>query len=243
MIRLIWAEARHRVVGDGRCIPWDLPEDLRHFRERTMGWPVVMGRRTWDTLSRVRPLPGRTNVVLTRGGGRHYPSGENLERFAGAELAHSVAEVQQRWPDCWVIGGETLWKAFLPFARRIVRTTVDIHAAGYVTAPPVGGRTWRRTVDEVWRDEWLTAENGLRYQVENFERADGPRYIWAPWPEHLVAGLNDAQQSGLTHPYTCPNRSDGHVWTSDLGVLTATRDGWVCPSCTYRQDHVCRPWP
>lgn len=240
MIRLIWAEARHRVVGDGRRIPWDLPEDLRHFKARTMGWPVVMGRRTWASLPELRrPLPGRQNVVLTRGGGRHM-DGTVVELFAvhGAEVANSVAEVQERWPDCWVIGGAAMWQAFMPLARRLVRTRIDLTAPGNVLAPVVDDR-WRATDPEVWQ----TAENGLRYTVDNFELVAGPRYIWAPWPEDLVAGLNDMQQSGLTHPYTCPNRGTGHVWTSDLGVLTATRDGWVCPSCTYRQDHVCRPWP
>lgn len=238
MIRLIWAEARGRVAGDGRRIPWHLPEDLRHFQARTMGWPVVMGRRTWASLPEFRrPLDGRTNVVLTRHGAMLACMIE------GAEVATSVAEVQERWPDCWVIGGASVWEAFLPVARRLVRTRVDLTVPGDVLAPVVDDR-WRRTVDDVWRDEWLTSADGLRYTIENFERADGPRYIWAPWPEDLVAGLNDAQQSGLTHPYTCPNRSDaGHVWTSDLGVLDATRDGWVCPACPYRQDHVCRPWP
>ncbi len=243
MIRLIWAEARHRVAGDGRAIPWNLPEDLRHFRERTMGWPIVMGRRTWETLPvDRRPLDGRTNVVLTRGHGRYFP-GSSTDRYEGAELAFSVAEVQQRWPDCWVIGGGAVWEAFLPHARRIVRTRVDLTVPGDVRAPIIGDG-WRRTDSEVWHSEWMTsATNGLRYAVDNFELAGAPAHIWAPWPDELVAGLNDAQQSGMIHPYTCPNRADGHTWSSDLGVLEATRDGWVCPSCTYRQDHVCRPWP
>lgn len=226
MIRLIWAEARNRVAGDGGRLPWNLPEDLRHFRARTFGWPVVMGRRTWESLP-LRPLHGRVNVVLTSNPGKVT---------AGAQAAVSVDDVRERFPDCWVIGGASVWQAFLPYARRIVRTRVDLTTPGDTYAPEVDGR-WRLAAGGRWR----TARNGLRYTIDQFDLADDPGRIWAPWPDGLVAALNDAQDTGLTHPYTCPDRDDGrHLWTSDLGVLVATRGGWVCPTCPYRQDWALR---
>jgi dihydrofolate reductase len=225
VIRLIWAEAHRRVAGaDGR-LPWHLPEDLRHFRTRTLGWPVVMGSRTWDSLPEEhRPLPGRRNVVLTR----------RFGQIDGAEVAGSVAEVLKGWPDCWVIGGAQLWEQFLPHAGLIVRTRVDLRVpGGDVLAPAVDSEQWAPANFA----RWQTAANGLRYRIELFEpRRQAPK-LWAPWPDDLVVALNDAQHNGTIHPFTCPHRNDGqHLWTSDLGVLVATRDGWLCASCPYRQD-------
>ena len=134
-VSLIWAQAQGGVIGAGGQLPWRLPEDMALFRELTMGSTVVMGRRTWESLpERFRPLPGRTNVVLTTD--PEWSAG-------GAQLAGSVAEVLDAHSDMWVIGGGDVYAAFLPHADRLVVTDVDTRVDGDTWAPPIGDQ-WRR---------------------------------------------------------------------------------------------------
>src|SRR5690349_19645545 len=121
-IHLIWAEARGGVIGANGGIPWRVPGEQVTFRERTMGATVVMGRATWDSLpERVRPLPGRRNVVLTR-----------QPRWAaeGAEVYGSVAELLRIHDDFWGMGGAAVYTALLPHAGHIVRTRIDLAVEG-----------------------------------------------------------------------------------------------------------------
>ncbi|MEU8813824.1 dihydrofolate reductase [Actinoplanes sp. NPDC048796] len=164
---MIWAEAHDRVVGAGGGIPWRLSEDQRMFRERTAGATVVMGRATWDSLpERFRPLPGRRNVVLTRD-----PSWS----AEGAEVVHSVEEVDLTG-EVWVIGGESVYAAFLPLADHILRTRVDLAVSGDTHAPELGDG-WVVTSSPGWQ----TSQSGLRYVVEELVRtAQGTRPEQAP---------------------------------------------------------------
>jgi dihydrofolate reductase len=143
-------------------LPWHLPEDLKLFRERTTGSTVVMGRRTWESLpERFRPLPGRTNVVLTS------DPGWSAE---GAHRAGSVAEVLGRRDEpLWVIGGGAVYAAFLPHADRLVVTDVDLAVDGDTWAPPLGP-DWRR-VSRTPEEGWATSSSaGLRYAVSEYVR-------------------------------------------------------------------------
>ncbi|MCW2699262.1 MAG: folA [Blastococcus sp.] len=160
-IGLIWAQARGGVIGAGGELPWHLPEDLALFRRVTMGSTVVMGRRTWESLpQRFRPLPGRTNVVLTSD--RHWSAD-------GARPAASVDEVLAEHQSFWVIGGGAVYAAFLPYGDRIVVTDVD-------TA--VEGDTWAPGLDEVWErvsrtpaEGWsVSSSAGLRFAVSEYAR-------------------------------------------------------------------------
>jgi dihydrofolate reductase len=155
-VRMIWAEARDRVIGAQGAIPWRIPGEQAEFKRRTTGSTVVMGRATWDSLpARVRPLPGRRNVVLTRDPGWSAP---------GAETAGSIAEVLEKYEDFWVIGGAGVYAAFLPHADLIVRTEIDLSAAGDTHAPSLG---------EDWAarpGEWQSAESGPRYRVVEHTR-------------------------------------------------------------------------
>jgi len=161
-VHLIWAEARDRVIGAGGAIPWRLPGEQAMFRERTTGSTVVMGRATWDSLpGRVRPLPGRHNVVLTRDPGWAAP---------GATVAHSVTEATAAADpggEIWVMGGEAVYAAFLPIADHILRTRIDLAVAGDTRAPEL---------DDGWvvrQDSgWHTADNGLRFVIEELVRAE-----------------------------------------------------------------------
>ena len=127
---MVWAQARDGVIGADGALPWHLPEDLARFRRLTLGSTVVMGRRTWESLpDRFRPLPGRTNVVLTSDPGWSAD---------GASRAGSVGEVLDDHDSLWVIGGGAVYTAFLPHADRLVVTEVDLKVDGDTWAPTIG---------------------------------------------------------------------------------------------------------
>ena len=159
-VALIWAQARGGVIGADGGLPWHLPEDLKLFRARTTGATVVMGRRTWESLpDRFRPLPGRTNVVLTT------DPGWSAE---GARRAGSAAEALDGSDPVWVIGGGAVYSAFLPHADRLVVTDVDIEVPGDTWAPEIGPE-WRR-VTRTPEEGWSVSSSGLRYAVSEYER-------------------------------------------------------------------------
>ncbi|MGN0100525.1 MAG: dihydrofolate reductase [Dietzia sp.] len=143
-VRMVWAQARGGVIGDGRDMPWHIPEDLAFFKRATLGLPVVMGRGTWESLpERFRPLPGRRNIVCTR------DDGWSAE---GAERAGSVTEaVASAGPDAVVMGGGQIYAAALESAAECLVTEIDADAPGTVLAPELGPE-WERV--EV--GEWLT---------------------------------------------------------------------------------------
>ena len=117
---LIAAVARNGVIGKDNGLLWHLPEDMRFFRQTTLGRPVIMGRKTWDSLPpRVRPLPGRRNIVVTRNADFDAP---------GAECAASLQEALERLagePVAFVIGGGQLYAQALPLARELWLTEID----------------------------------------------------------------------------------------------------------------------
>ncbi|MFI5491243.1 dihydrofolate reductase [Actinoplanes sp. NPDC051859] len=152
-IHMIWAEARGGVIGANGDIPWHVPGEQKIFKDFTMGTTVVMGRTTWDSLpAKVRPLPGRTNVVLTRQPSWSAP---------GAQVVGSVQELLDSHDDFWVIGGQSVYTALLPHAGHLVRTRIDLDAAGDTYAPELGPQ-WQVTAT----GDWQTAPTGVRYRVE-----------------------------------------------------------------------------
>jgi dihydrofolate reductase len=159
-VGMVWAQAEGAVIGAAGGLPWHLPEDLKLFRTLTMGSTVVMGRRTWESLpERFRPLPGRTNVVLTS---------DRMWSAGGAHPAASVEEVLAAHEDVWVIGGGTVYAAFLPHADRLVVTEVDLRVDGDTWAPPIGDE-WRR-ISRTPEQGWSVSSSGLRYAVTEYAR-------------------------------------------------------------------------
>ncbi|MQY19168.1 dihydrofolate reductase [Nocardia macrotermitis] len=157
-IGLIWAQARNGVIGRDNAIPWHIPEDMAHFRKVTGGHPVVMGRRTWDSLpERFRPLPGRRNIVLTR---------QPDWAATGAEHADSL-EQALRTPGTdplWVMGGGEIYRAAMRYATELMVTEVDAEIDGDAYAPDIGPE-W------VARDSpWEQSSTGLRYRVRHYTR-------------------------------------------------------------------------
>jgi dihydrofolate reductase len=159
-VAVVAAVARNGVIGRDNAIPWRIPEDLVRFRELTTGYPVVMGRRTWDSLpERFRPLPGRRNVVVTR---------DPEWRADGAERAGSLAEalgLVDGAPQAFVIGGGQLYVEALPLADELLLTEIDAEVEGDVLFPP-----WERaSFEEVSREDHVS-ESGLPYAFVIYAR-------------------------------------------------------------------------
>ena len=149
-IGLIWAQARNRVIGKDGVMPWHLPEDLAHFKRTTLSHPVIMGRRTWDSIPpRFRPLPGRTNIVVTRQKDWHE---------SGSQTAPSLREALQQCENAekvWVIGGAQIYAQALPLADELVVTEINADFDGDAFAPAIGPE-WH----EIARER-IVAANGL----------------------------------------------------------------------------------
>ena len=146
-VTLVAAVARDGVIGRAGGLPWRIPEDMRRFRELTMGHPVLMGRKTWDSLpDRFRPLPGRRNVVLTR---NPVWQGAGAERAASLEEALEVLAAE----GCvFVVGGGELYAQALPLADELLLTEIDLEVEGDTRFP-----VWDRgDFDETSREEHVS---------------------------------------------------------------------------------------
>jgi len=141
-LHLIYARAANGVIGNHNTLPWHLPEDLAHFKRTTLGCPVIMGRKTWDSLPpKFRPLPGRRNIVITR----QEKWNEN-----GAYPAQNMQEALQlceQSSDVWVIGGAQLYALAEPLASTAVVTEIDRDFEGNAFAPTLGP-AWKETARE-----------------------------------------------------------------------------------------------
>jgi len=158
VISLVVAMADNGVIGNVGAIPWRIPDDMRRFKSITMGKPVIMGRKTWDSLPR-KPLIGRLNIVVTRD--RNF-------RADGATVSHSFEEALACTggaDEIAVVGGAEIYKAALPRANRIDLTEVHARIPGDTSMPPFDRTVWRETA----REDHATAE-GLRYSYVTLER-------------------------------------------------------------------------
>lgn len=157
---LVYARARNGVIGKDGTLPWHLPEDLAHFKRITMGAPVIMGRRTWESLpERFRPLPGRTNIVVTRQPGW---SASGVRRAGSLEEAISLCGPALA---AWVIGGDQLFAQALPLAEIVEATEIDADFDGDVHAPALGPE-WREAAREQHR-----SAAGLPFSFVTYRRA------------------------------------------------------------------------
>lgn len=156
-LKLIYARSRNGVIGRDGQLPWHLPADLAHFKQTTLGQAVVMGRKTWDSLpERFRPLPGRTNIVITRQKDWQAP---------GALVAHSLAQAMSLCPEpgpLWVIGGAEVYAQALPLASTVVVTEIDMETQGDAHAPPLGAE-WKET-----SRQFHAGEGGLSYSFVHY---------------------------------------------------------------------------
>ena len=158
-LHLIFARARNGVIGRDNTLPWHLPEDLAHFKRTTLGCPVIMGRKTWDSLPpKFRPLPGRTNVVISR------QTDWAAEGACTAATLDDALAACATAPDVWVIGGAQIYALALPRAHSAVVTELDIEVQGDAFAPPFDA-SWIETA----REDHVAA-NGTPYSFITLQR-------------------------------------------------------------------------
>jgi dihydrofolate reductase len=158
-ISVIAALAKNRVIGIENRLPWRLPEDLAHFKALTLGHPILMGRKTFESLG--RPLPGRTNIVITRNSG--YCQGGCL---VADSLAAAIA-LSGGADEVFFIGGADLYAQAIPLADRLYLTEVDIEAAGDAWFPEYDRRAFR----EVSRESHTGGKgDALRFDFVVYER-------------------------------------------------------------------------
>lgn len=167
-VNLIWAQSGNGIIGHQGSMPWHLPEDLAHFKALTLNHPVIMGRKTWDSLpERFRPLPKRRNIVVTR-------QADWASRHPGAFQAESIqaalspARLGEAVSEVWVMGGGEIYTQCLPFATRAEVTEIHGDWTGDTKAPELKPNEWR----EVNRESH-TAANGLRFDFVTHLRISG----------------------------------------------------------------------
>jgi dihydrofolate reductase len=154
---LVAAVAANGIIGAGGKLPWHIPEDLQHFKRLTLGHPVVMGRRTWESLK--APLPQRENIVVTRTTGYEAP-GAAIASSLEAALAMCLGE-----PVAFVIGGACLFREALPIAAGLVLTEIHRDYQGDTWFPPWDRSQWRET-----QRETHAAADGTRFDYVLYER-------------------------------------------------------------------------
>ena len=142
LLSLIVALSRNGVIGVGNQLPWHLPEDLKYFKSETLGKPIIMGRKTFESIG--KPLPGRTNIVITRdpqwcapGVNVVHGLNEALEIAATVCTESGVEEVM-------VIGGEQIYRLALPSADRLYLTEVDVEIKGDAFFPDINTSEWEK---------------------------------------------------------------------------------------------------
>src|SRR5688500_3741896 len=157
-VYLVAAVASNGIIGANGQLPWRLPEDLKHFKQLTMGHPIIMGRRTWESLK--GPLPGRDNIVVTRRPGYDAP-GAAVASSLEAALALCLGETV-----VFVIGGSQLFAESLPIAAGLVMTEIDRDFEGDTRFPHYDRSRWK----ESQRERHVTAD-GMKYDFVLYEPA------------------------------------------------------------------------
>ena len=151
---LIVAMARNRVIGRNNALPWYLPGDLRYFKQATMGKPIIMGRKTWDSIG--RPLPGRLNVVISRNADWPAPEGVRTALSLEAALVQAEAQAELEGGDeVMIIGGGQIYAEALPQVDRMYITQVHAEVDGDAYFPEVNWDEW----EEIGREDFSASDN------------------------------------------------------------------------------------
>jgi dihydrofolate reductase len=159
-IALVAALSTNRVIGRDNTLPWHLPGDLQYFKRITMGKPLLMGRKTYESIG--RPLPGRTNIVLTR---NPHVAASGIVVVSSPERALQLAQ-QEGAEELMVIGGEAVYRAMLPLAQRLYLTEVHAQVDGDAFFPEFDASEWQ----ELQRDDCSVANDGYEYSFVVLQR-------------------------------------------------------------------------
>jgi dihydrofolate reductase len=172
-VGLVWAQTTAGVIGKDGDMPWHLPEDMKHFTRLTTGHPVIMGRKTWLSFpDKYRPLPGRTNIVVTQQEG-WGDTAEAEGALAVKSLDDALLESQfaPGHETVWVLGGGEIFAQTLDIANVAVVTFIDSETDGDTYAPDLGFE-WKLAASEP-ATGWLTSTSGTRYRFTMWRRTEG----------------------------------------------------------------------
>jgi len=161
-LALIAALSENRVIGRDNCLPWRISADLKHFRMLTMGKPIVMGRKTWESIG--RPLPGRRNIVVTR---------DMTYQAEGCLVVHSIERalaVAGESDEVMIIGGAGLYRQTLDHADRLYLTRVRAEVEGDSRFPEIDPQQWHEVACESYRAD---EKNEYDYDFVTLERNPG----------------------------------------------------------------------
>lgn len=172
IIGLIWAQTESGIIGQGGTMPWHVPEDLAHFKTMTSGHPVIMGRRTWESFPvKYRPLPGRTNIVITSQTGW-----ASTDDAAGAVVVHSLEEalVEAQFSpgseEIWIAGGGRVYAEAMEHANVAAITVLNSSVAGDTIAPTLGPEWSFRGGTPL--EGWNNSTSGMQYRFTLWAKAD-----------------------------------------------------------------------
>ncbi|KMQ73701.1 dihydrofolate reductase [Marinobacter subterrani] len=167
---LIVAMSRNRVIGRNNNLPWYLPGDLRYFKQATMGKPIIMGRKTWDSIG--RPLPGRMNVVISRNETWEAPTGTVAAKSLQEALVKAEAQAELEGGDeVMIIGGGQIYAEALPMVDRMYVTLVHAEVEGDAFFPEVNWEEW----EEIGREDFSASDNNpYDYSFVVYQRLPSP---------------------------------------------------------------------
>ncbi|MDR6638168.1 dihydrofolate reductase [Paenarthrobacter nitroguajacolicus] len=169
-IGMVWAQTKAGVIGKDGSMPWHLPEDLKHFSQLTTGHPVIMGRKTWESFpAKYRPLPGRTNIVVTRNAEwSSTPEAEGALVVSSLDEALLESQFAPGGQKVWIIGGAQIFEQSMNLANLAVVTIIDTDVEGDTYAPELGDDWTFDTMAPA--GGWLTAKNGTNYRFTTWRR-------------------------------------------------------------------------
>jgi len=165
-IVLVVAVAENGVIGQGGRLPWRLKSEMRHFRDVTWGKPVVVGRKTYESFAR-KPLPGRTNIVVTRDRALTIPGALVTTSVSAALDAARGDALRRGVGDISVVGGADIYAQTIGDADRLVVTRVKLQPAGDTTFPPIDPKVWREVEHT---DHAAGPEDEAGYSIHVYER-------------------------------------------------------------------------
>lgn len=159
-LSIIAAMDRNQLIGNQGDMPWSLPADLQHFKKITMGSPIIMGRKTFESLA--RPLPGRTNIVMTKN--KNYSA-------EGCLIFHSEAEIFKKFlnteKEAFIIGGEEIYKLFLPYSNKLYLTMIENEFSGDTYFPDIDWQNWEKVSEEKGKTD---KKNPYLYSYQVYQR-------------------------------------------------------------------------
>ena len=161
MLSIIVAIAKNNVIGKNNALLWNIPEDMKHFKDTTTGHTVIMGKRTFDSIG--RPLPNRKNIVIAQ-------KDERFESSEGIEIVNSLEDLKEYEDceeECFVIGGAMIYKQLMPKCKKMYITLVDKEYEGDVSFPQIDNKEWK-IVSETKGKECETV--GINYKFIEYNK-------------------------------------------------------------------------